>query len=176
MNIRHLYDGLQDKVSHAGGLACPQHAEDLTDEQVGQELITRQADKDSTDINKIVERYEKTGGNLADLIQQGAETSGGLLYGDFANALDFQAAQNLVVHANEQFDALPVKVRNRFQNNPALFLEFATNPDNLEEMRKLGLTKPVSQAGPAPSASQPSGSSGASPAEGAKTPETKAQA
>lgn len=176
MQIRSIYDGLQDKISQETGLACPQKAEDLTDEQVGQELVTRQADRDSTDINLIVAKYERNGGSLADLIQAGAVDALGMSYGDFSEPLDFQAAQNLIVHANEQFDALPVKVRNRFRNDPKEFLAFASDPDNLEEMRKLGLAKPKEDPGQTPPSQPAPGSSGTSPASGGQTTDTKAQA
>lgn len=60
-------------------------------------------------------------------------------YGDFANPLSYQESLNLVIHAQEQFNSLSSRVRERFANDPQKFLEFTSNPENAEEMVKLGL-------------------------------------
>jgi len=88
--------------------------------------------KEECDINHLLARYNKTG-QLPGLIKENP------MYGDFSNPLDFQEAQNLIIHANSQFNALSARTRDRFANDPQKFLEFATNPSNREEMAKLGL-------------------------------------
>ena len=55
--------------------------------------------------------------------------------------MDYQKSLNLVLHAQSQFDALPAHTRARFANDPKMFLEFTSNPENIEEMIKLGLAK-----------------------------------
>lgn len=93
---------------------------------------TRQAFKDECDINNILKRYEKTG-TLPDLIKQNPQ------YGDFSTAGTFQESLEIVRHSERQFSALPSAVRERFGNDPAKFLEFATNKQNNEELVKMGL-------------------------------------
>jgi len=91
-----------------------------------------QAHKEECDINAIVARFTKTG-QLPALIKQNPQ------YGDFSQPQDYMQAMNTVVHAKTQFEALSAKVRERFNNDPQKFLEFATNPANAKEMVDLGL-------------------------------------
>ena len=95
---------------------------------------TKQAHKDETDINKILRQYMKTG-NINHLNLHGSQ------YG-FATGDDFLESMNIVTKANEMFLDLPSEVRTRFDNNPEQFLDFVQNPENLEELRKLGLAHP----------------------------------
>lgn len=96
---------------------------------------TKQSFKNQCDINAIIQKAQKNG-ELPDLIKKTPH------YGDFSNAPDYRSALDLIIHAEAQFEALPSYVRDRFANDPANFLEFATNPENLSEMKGLGLTKP----------------------------------
>lgn len=93
---------------------------------------TKQSFKDESDINNIMRRYAKTG-QLPDLIRRDPQ------YGDFSEATEYQEALNLVIRAQAQFEALDARVRDRFGNDPARFLEFVQNGENAEEMVKLGL-------------------------------------
>lgn len=97
--------------------------------------------KDECDINMIMKKFEKTG-QLPEMIKNNPQ------YGDFTDAPDYQTALHTVMHAQEQFANLSAKVRNRFNNDPAEFLEFATNPENLKEMVKMGLAeeRPATEA------------------------------
>lgn len=94
--------------------------------------ITKQSFKDECDINHILRRYQKNG-QLPDLIKENPR------FGDFSSPHDYQESMNIVAFANEQFAALPAKTRERFNNNPELFLEFVDNPQNNAELIKLGL-------------------------------------
>ncbi|WNK14899.1 MAG: internal scaffolding protein [Microvirus sp.] len=106
----------------------------------GDKGVTKQADLKDCDINLIMRRYEKTG-YLPDLIVKDGR------YGDFSEVPDYQEACNIVKHADEQFQALDVEIRNRFSNDPAKFLAFVTDPKNIDEIDKMGLLKPeVKQA------------------------------
>lgn len=96
---------------------------------------TMQASKDECDINKIMKRFEKTG-ILPDLIKSNPQ------YGDFSDPSTYQEALNTVAMASDQFQSLSARVRERFQNDPQNFLEFATNPANGDEMVRLGLATP----------------------------------
>jgi len=90
-----------------------------------------------TDINTIVNRFHKTG-----VMPQGLVTP---TYGDFEGIFDFATATNAIAQANETFEQLPSKLRARFHNNPAEFVDFCSNEANLAEMEKLGLTAPKIQ-------------------------------
>ena len=97
---------------------------------------TKQSFKEECDINKIVDRAAKAG-VLQDVLRLPDPAN----YLDVSSAPDFLSAQNLIIKARSQFDALPAKVRNRFQNDPSAFLAFASDPKNKEGMRELGLLK-----------------------------------
>lgn len=99
------------------------------------ESRTVQASKDECDINNIMKRFHKTGA-LPSVIRQDPT------YGDFADAVDYHEACNIVVRAREQFDLLDSRVREEFGNDPEAFLKFAGNPENADKMAKMGLMTP----------------------------------
>lgn len=103
---------------------------------------TQQHFKDDTDINIILKRNP-------DITQcQYVNHRGQPTYGDFSDVADYRDALDRVLEAQEQFDELPSGVRERFGNDPGQFLEFVLNPENKDEMVKMGLTvsKPVELA------------------------------
>lgn len=100
----------------------------------GEVSRTQQQFKDECDINSIMSRYEETG-----VLPAPGRNPPVARFGDFASAPDFMSAQNTVLRAREQFESLPRKVRERFQNDPVQFLQFVTDKANLPEARKLGL-------------------------------------
>ena len=69
-------------------------------------------------------------------------------YGDFSEVGDYQQALDTIQRAKLQFDNLDSRVRERFKNDPAKFLEFVQDKNNLEEARKLGLLKLVEPEAP----------------------------
>ncbi len=93
--------------------------------------MTKQAHKDECDINRIMAKYQKTG-----VITHVSRYS--MEYGDATN-LDYQTALNTVLEAQRMFADLPSSVRRRFDEDPAQFLAFVQDPENVEEMRSLGL-------------------------------------
>lgn len=98
--------------------------------------MTQSQFKDECDINKIMDRYFRTG-CLSDPLNQLKPGT----YGDFSEMGDYMENMNKIVQAREMFDALPSKVRERFGNNPGVMIEFVMDPDNREEAKKLGLLK-----------------------------------
>ncbi|AXH75125.1 MAG: internal scaffolding protein [Microviridae sp.] len=94
---------------------------------------TKQSFKDECDINVLMRRYEVSG-----VLPQDVSTS---TYGDFSDAPSFMEAQNVLARANAQFASLPARVRDRFGNDPAVFLEFIAEDANYDEALKLGLLK-----------------------------------
>lgn len=93
----------------------------------------KQAFASECDINTIMARYQKTG-----LIEHVNEH--GPRYGDAASYTDYHASMNLVAETNSMFSELPAQIRSQFDNDPSLFLDFIADPENREEMIKMGLT------------------------------------
>lgn len=89
--------------------------------------------KDRTDINLIMSKYQKTG--LIDWVKDPSKAD----YGDFSQVEDYQSALHQVMEAQEAFMTLSAKVRNRFRNDPAKFIEFMQDPKNKAEAAELGL-------------------------------------
>lgn len=94
--------------------------------------LTVQSEKDSCDINKIMERFNRTG-QLPHMISR-APT-----YGD-ARVVDYQTAQQIVIDAQKQFNSLPSATRKHFGNDPQNFMSAISdayeNPSE-EKTRKL---------------------------------------
>lgn len=107
--------------------------------------LTRQSEKDSCDINKIVNTYRQTG-RLPQL-RQG-------LYADISQMGDYREALEQVRTADEMFYQLPSDLRLHFDNDPAVFLDFVSDPENIDEMKQLGFElesgdeAPAGDAGP----------------------------
>lgn len=94
------------------------------------ESRTKQSFKESCNINTILSQYVRTG------VVQGAATPP--TYGDL-NPVDYQSALNLIIEAEDAFSSLPSGLRKRFDNDPAEYLAFSSDPSNRDEMVKLGL-------------------------------------
>lgn len=106
--------------------------EDSGDYLEGAEPMTEQHHKDEVDINRVLAKADKTG--LLTHVQKAKA-----MYGDFTEVNEYQTSLNLVNKAQGAFMDLPSKIRKRFNHDPGEFLEFVTNPANLEEMAELGL-------------------------------------
>lgn len=52
---------------------------------------------------------------------------------------DFHEAQNYIAEMNSQFHALPARSRAFFENDPALYFEFCSDPSNRDHMLKMGI-------------------------------------
>jgi len=118
----------RDAVSLATGLVCTSTSR------------TQQSSIEEADINTIVRRFGVTG-----QLPQGLRMPS---YGDFSGVWDYQTAQNALRSAQEAFNALPAEVRDLFSNDPGEFLEFASDPDNLPDLRDMGLAPPAPPAAP----------------------------
>ncbi len=103
----------------------------------GQKTRTHQSGKDEVDINKLMEKYVKTG-----VLDHQKEYGGD--YG-FATSMDLLEALTTVQKANEMFDDLPAKVRTKFDNEPGQFLDFVQDPENHEELVEMGLARSKNQ-------------------------------
>ncbi len=100
----------------------------LTDFDVSK---TRQSEAAATNINTIMARYDKTGVLPVDSRQA--------FYADVSQMGDYRTALEQVRVADDAFMALPANVRAQFENDPALFLDFTSDPANRDQMREMGL-------------------------------------
>lgn len=100
---------------------------------------TKQSFADECDINTIMSRYQSTG--VLPVMNEVAPQYLECPAESFQEMLDFcRGAERL-------FMELPSALRARFGNDPAYFLDFCSNEQNIPEMRSLGLlAKP--QEGP----------------------------
>jgi len=94
---------------------------------------TQQSFRDECDINNILRKFNITGQLPAGSVQP--------QYGDFSGITDYQSALNAVMAAQDSFLALPAKVRSRFDNDPALFVDWVSDEANKDEMKALGLLR-----------------------------------
>lgn len=123
-------------IVHFGSAAVPHEPVDFACANDG---MTRQEFQDECDINKLMERYEKTG-----MLPQQPQREA--FYGDFTDLPTFQEAQHIVMQAEAAFASLPARVRREFADNPAMFVDFASNPENIDKMREWGLAPEVANA------------------------------
>jgi len=97
--------------------------------------LAQQSARDESDINFIVDRFTRTG--------ELPQPSRLPVYADFEGIFDFQTAQNAIRAAQESFNALPAKVRERFGNDPQKLMAFVEDPENRSEGVILGLVDPT---------------------------------
>lgn len=105
--------------------------------------LAKQSMQAECDINNILKGYDRTG-----LISHLNDNPG--FFGDVASVPDFQAALAIVEKADFVFSELPSQLRTRFENDPAKYLAFVSDPANREEMIALGLIDKPKEAVAAP--------------------------
>ena len=93
---------------------------------------TKQSFADECNINKIIAKFRKTG-----MISHLKATGGH--YGDFTGVTDYRQALDAIREADASFATLPADIRRRFDNDPAQFLQFVSNPENAEALKDMGL-------------------------------------
>lgn len=108
---------------------------------------TKQAFKKECDINHIMQRFKKAVG--VDYLERYNSYMSGT-FGDFSQVADYRSALDQLQRADEVFMKLPAKVRSRFNNDAALFLDFCDDPRNEKELVELGLANPKSSEKPEP--------------------------
>lgn len=98
------------------------------------QYFTEQQYKDTCDVNKIIQKYDKHG-----LITHVSSIEA--KYGDMTGA-DYKTAMDLVVNMRTMFNELPSEIRKRFDNSPEKYLNFMEDPANRKEAIDLGLINP----------------------------------
>lgn len=108
--------------------------------------MTQQQFKDEADINYIVSMYDSSG-VMPTFHGDGQPAQP--VFGDFASLPDnAQEMYNRMIEAKNNFDNLPLDVRKRFNYDPAAFLEFVDNPENLDDLVAMGLAVKTTAAVP----------------------------
>ena len=97
--------------------------------------LTRQEFAEECDINTIMARYEASG--VISHVNRATP-----MYLDTTDYPDLQGAMDQFREASLAFNALPASVRREFDNDPQLFVDFASDKANLPRMREWGLAPP----------------------------------
>lgn len=134
------------------------------DHPAGGSSLTRQDMAEECDINVIMSKYENTGVLPA--------VVGDPFYADFTSVpMDMQGAMEQLRLAQDAFMTLPARVRREFDNDPAVFVDFASKGENLDTLREWGLAKPKPPEPPSGAPGGPAGGPAPAPASpGASAP------
>lgn len=127
LRIVGVYDA--DARSDQSALVCPE------------ESLTHQEFAEESDINVIIDRFG-IGENPIEAQQWVTNV-------DIADAPNtYMDVMNQLNEARDQFMSLPAKVRSQFDNDPGRFVDFVSDPNNGEELVRLGLAtvRPVEPA------------------------------
>lgn len=105
--------------------------------QEGQSTKVRQSEKDNCDINKIMERFNRTG-QLPSVKQIPPR------YGE-AIPVDYQTALQIVKESKDAFNQLPAKARQYFGHDPQNFMLALqdTSEDNTKKLLELGILQTI---------------------------------
>jgi phage internal scaffolding protein len=119
MFIRSNYNYDQQEASEASAVTC------------AEPTLTQQHFKEQQDINRIVKQYAKTG--------VAVQTIRKPMPDDYVGITDYHSAMNAIRAGDDAFAELPSNIRERFNNDPAEFVDFCLDEANHEEAAKLGL-------------------------------------
>lgn len=121
-----------DKRSRAGGTINDQPS------------LTKQGAAPDCDINNIVRAFGRN-------FPVPPEVMDPRYYGDLSDVPDLQTALERIREAEAHFQALPSRLRSKFNNSPAELWDFINDPSNADEAVELGLLKrPDPPAAPPP--------------------------
>lgn len=102
--------------------------------------MTRQEFAEECDINTLMKKYEGHGTGPGNLMFHGDPS---MWYADFttlpANLMEYHEYMDA---AQASFMRLNANVRKQFENDPVQFVEFASDPANVKQMREWGLAEP----------------------------------
>ena len=99
------------------------------------ESMTQQHFQEETEINNILRSHDRNG-----VIQH--IHKGNAIYADFSNITDLSDALHQIKEAQSEFLNIPSKIREQFQNDAGQFFKFASDPNNLDQLREMGLANP----------------------------------
>lgn len=96
---------------------------------------TKQSMRDECDINGIMKRFERTGIVTHNAVREA-------YFSDVSVVPDFAEAIEIVRKAENMFMSMPAKLRAFFENDPARYVQFCSDPVNADKMVELGLREP----------------------------------
>jgi len=96
--------------------------------------MTKQALKDDADVNNIIKRYNKI-----DLYADAMELEA--IYGEI-DSMDLREAMDKVNASEEAFMKVPSEIRGQFENDAGKWIDYATDPANIDQMREWGFVNP----------------------------------
>lgn len=94
----------------------------------------KQAGKEASDINVMIRKWIKNG---TPPVASGREPH----YGDFGQGIEYHEALTRLVEIQDQFLQVPAPVRSYCNNDPGLFLDLCSDPEQLPKLRELGLVQ-----------------------------------
>ena len=100
------------------------------------ESLTQQHFADESEINNILRSHDRNG--VIEHIHRG-----NAIYGDFSEITDLSDALVQIQEAQKEFLNIPSEIREKFKNDAGEFFKYASNPDNEEGMRQMGLLNPI---------------------------------
>ena len=98
----------------------------------GEPYLVEQSHKAECNINKIIKRHG------LDIVSKVTAMRSHLYQFDDVTGNDFQEAMNIIIKAQDEFESMPSQLRKQFDNDPAKFLDFVQNPDNMPVMVEMG--------------------------------------
>ncbi len=99
------------------------------------ESLTQEQFAEESEINNIIRSHDRNG--VIEHINRG-----NAIYGDFSGITDFSEALDQIREAQNEFMNIPSEIREKFQNDAGQFFKFASNPENIQELREMGLAYP----------------------------------
>jgi phage internal scaffolding protein len=96
------------------------------------ESMTQEHFREETEILNIIRRHDRNG--VIDHINKGRA-----IYGDFSEITDYRDMIHKLREADSAFAQVPSDIRKRFENDPAKFFNFVSDPANHSELAEMGL-------------------------------------
>ncbi|AXL14605.1 internal scaffolding protein [Microviridae sp.] len=96
------------------------------------ESLTEQCHKDEVKIQNIMRKASREG-----IVRHVSKYQG--QYMDMVSAPDFYEAQIQLANAQSMFETVPAQIRAEFDNDPGKYIDFMQNPENRENIEKMGL-------------------------------------
>jgi len=99
------------------------------------ESMTQQHFAEESEINNIIRSHDRNG--IIEHVHRG-----NAIYGDFSEITDLSDALIQIQEAQKEFLNIPSEIREKFKNDAGEFFKYASNPDNEDGMREMGLLNP----------------------------------
>ena len=132
------------------------------------ESLTQQHFKEECEVINIIKKHDRNG--IIEHVQRGQAR-----YGDFSEVQDYREALDLIRDAQAEFMSVPSDIRKKFDNDPGKFYEFVSDPENKDELIKMGFIETPQETSDQSSADDKSSSGAVEPSNSSSSPEEPAQ-